>query len=468
MRTLILKDANSEIVMDGRFNVWRHIASFPKSWWVLFGFLAVFNAMDAAWGQMSDFDQPPINYQSTPGNDDVAKLAKRLETGEAKLQFDHQTGYLKSLLKELRIPVSSQTLVFSKTSLQIHRISPRRPRALYYNDNIYVGYVQHGDVLEIAATDPNQGAIFYTLSQEPSGVPEFVRDQGNCLSCHATSRTQHVPGYLMRSVYPDAAGQPKLSFGTFVTDSKSEFDQRWGGWYVTGSHGSMRHMGNVIADDTIDGFDREKGANQSDLSDHFLTDSYLLPSSDIVALMVLGHQSQMHNAIAAANFETRRALHQSFEMNRLLDRPDGYVSESANRRIQSSIRRVLEHLLMCGEFQLDDPVAGSPEFSRDFSAMASRDSKGRSLRDLNLETRLFDYPCSYLIHSDAFASLPDRVRVPVLNQLRLVLEGKDDSAEYSHLDEDTKRTILEILLDTHAEFRQHYQASNGSVSEDDR
>jgi len=403
----------------------------------------------------SNYERPPINYLHTEVHDAVAELARRLDAGEAKLDYDQQYGYLKSVLQALDVPTSSQTLVFSKTSLQLHRISPRQPRSLYFNDDVYVGYCQRGDVLEFAATDAKQGATFYTLSQEKSDRPKFVRDKGGCLTCHASTRTQNVPGYLIRSVFPDAAGRPKLGSGTFTTDHTSPFHERWGGWYVTGEHGQMRHMGNTICKGDETTFDRDKGANDMDLSDNFRTENFLTPHSDIVALMVLEHQTQMHNAIAAANYETRAAIHQSFQMNELLERPSGFLSESAQRRISASADRVLRYLFFCDEFQLTDSVQGSTSFAIDFAARGKRDSEGRSLRDFDLQTRLFKYPCSYLIHSAAFAGLPEQVHSQILPKLSDILHGRDTSGKFNHLTPSMRAELLEILRDTWPPLNQH-------------
>lgn len=400
----------------------------------------------------NDLEKAPIQYSTADVGDPVARLSEQLGSGERELEFEKKFGYLKSVLEALEIPTSSQSLVFSKTSLQLSRISPRRPRALYFNDDVYVGYCQNGDVLEIAATDPKQGAIFYTLSQKETAEPKFKRDNGSCLTCHATNRTQRVPGYLVRSVFPDAAGRPLFRKGTFTSDHTSPFNERWGGWYVSGTHGSMGHMGNVVCRDDDEPFDYASGANDLDLSDNFRTEKYLTPHSDIAALMVLEHQTQMHNALAAANYETRRALHQSFSMNELLGRPEGTISELAERRIESSAERVLKHLLFCDEFPLTDQIRGSSSFANEFVARGKPDSRGRSLRDFEMKTRMFRYPCSYLIHSEAFASLPDPVRIQVLRRLKKILNSAKTSAEFAHLTRETKRDITAILMDTHPEF----------------
>ncbi len=399
-----------------------------------------------------DFEKPPIDYLNAPVNDSVHRLSELTQSGELTLDYDEEFGYLKSVLKALDVPESSQTLVFSKTSLQLHRISPRHPRSLYFNDEVYVGYCQKGDVLELAATDPKQGAIFYTLSQDASDKPKLTRDRGGCLTCHASTRTQNVPGYLVRSVFPDAAGHPKLGSGSFTIDHKSEFKDRWGGWYVTGSHGSMRHMGNSVCRGEEHEFDREQGANVSGLDGYFRTATYLTPHSDIVALMVLEHQTQMHNAIAAANYETRQAIHQSFQMNELLERPEGYLSDSAIRRINAVVDKVVEHLFFVDEFQLTDKVVGSSPFSDEFESRGPKDLRGRSLREFDLTTRLFRYPCSYLIYSAAFDGLPDEARHRILDQMIEVLDGKDSSDRFAHLNDEVRANIREILVDTKPEF----------------
>lgn len=405
--------------------------------------------------QSSTFEQPPIDYLNAPVNDPVTQLAGRIATGTTRLDFDDQQGYLLAVLKELDIPISSQTLVFSKTSLQLQRISPRRPRALYFNDDVYVGFCQNGDVLEFAATDPMQGAIFYTLDQSKADSPDFVRDRGSCLTCHASSRTQNVPGYLVRSVFADGSGYPILGSGTFNTDHTSPLNERWGGWYVTGTHGATKHMGNVLYDKADIRGNRElsdKGSNIRSLDSLVSTTAYPSPHSDLVALMVLEHQIQMHNAIAAANYETRQALHQSFQMNELLERGEGHISESAQRRIAAVAENVVRHLLMTGEIRLSEPVAGTSGFAEEFAARGKRDSQGRSLRELDLQDRVFKYRCSYLIDSPAFDTLPDQVRTRIYDRLVDVLINGETSKDFQHLAEQDREVVAEILRELKPEF----------------
>ena len=405
---------------------------------------------NSAHGQFGDYEREPINYETAETNDDAAKLAEKIASGEQVIAWDDKHGYLPGLLAAFDIPVESQTLVFSKTSLQLSRISPRHPRALYFNDDVYVGWCYEGDVIEIAVTSPTQAAVFYTVRQKHVDRPTILRDRGQCLACHASSRTQNVPGYLLRSVFPDRSGQPMYGSGTKLTNMASEYDDRWGGWYATGSHGSLRHMGNQIAtgEDGRAVLDRDEGANRPTLDEFFDTSAYLSGHSDIVALMVLAHQTQMHNALAKANFETRLAVHQSQEMNKLLDRAPDYLSDSAQRRIAQAAENVVEHLLMCDEPELNSQVKGSSDYAKVFEAMGPRTADGRSLRDFDLKNRLFRYPCSYLVYSDAFAGLPDLVRQKIVSRVNEILKADDPVEGYEHLTIEDRRAILGILRET--------------------
>lgn len=416
------------------------------SLWIALATGQIYVAARSVHAQYDQYDGPPIHYSTAEVDDRVARLADDIEQGARDLPYDEQFGYLSALLEALEVSPESQMLVFSKTSMQAHRISPQRPRAIYFNDDVYVGYCRGGEVLEIIAQSAKQGPTFYTLEQTPQDKPELVRDRGGqCLACHQSHRTQNVPGYLIRSVFPTRSGQPEFGSGTYTSDHTSRLKERWGGWYVTGTHGAMRHMGNVLYDKQAGELDREAGANRSSLSDLFSVQHYLTDHSDIVALMIVEHQTQMHNALTWANFETRRAVHQSQTMNEILDREPSYLSETSERRINSAVDRVLQYLLFCDEFPLASPVEGTSRFAADFEAQGVRDSAGRSLRDLDLNERLMKYPCSYMIYSDAFAGLPDLVRGRILAKLRTILEQEDTSDEYGHLTTTERQAIREIL-----------------------
>ena len=421
--------------------------AFPG--WLLFCAVALITGGGRGYAQL-DFEQKPIEYSERPTADSVARLQAGLDAGAVRLTFDSRHGYLPAVLEQLGISTTSQMLVFSKTSFQLRRISSQRPRAVYFNDTTYVGWVQGGDVVEVATVDPDQGAVFYTLEQNETAKPVFVRDRGECLSCHASSRTQNVPGLLVRSVFADRSGQPQFGSGTFTIDHRSPLDKRWGGWYVTGQHGQMRHMGNAFSEDRArpDVIDREQGANVNDLRELVDVDPYLQTTSDIVALMVLEHQTQMHNFIIRANYEARSAAYQDEMMNAALGRPADYQSESSIRRIETAAEKLVEYLLFSSEFPLASPVRGAPAFTEQFAAQGPRDSRGRSLRDFDLQTRMFRYPCSYLIYSDAFTHLPATVQKVVRKRLREILVENVADPKFVHLSAADRQAIAEILRET--------------------
>jgi hypothetical protein len=420
--------------------------------------LAVTAAVAAGLADAQDaFDREPINYSTAEPDDAISRLQARIAKGEVPFEHGQWHGYLKALLRELHVPVSSQVLVFSKTSFQPSRISPRTPRALYFNDDVYVGWVQDSSTLELSVADAKLGTNFYTLSRS-KGNPQIVRETHQCLQCHASSHTNQIPGHIVRSVYPGQDGTPIYRAGTFRTDQSSPFEQRWGGWYVSGSHGKQRHMGNVVVEnpDKPEVLDVEAGANVHDLSTIFDTSPYLTAHSDLVALFVLEHQAQLHNLLTAANFETRRALHHQAEMNRLFNEPEGYQSETTKSRIRNSCRRLVKYMLFSGEAPLTDKVTGTSEFAAEFAARGPFDEQGRSLRQFDLERRLFKFPCSYLVYSSAFNGLPQAALEQTYRQLYDVLTGQDDDEQFAHLTVADRQAILQILKQTKSDLPKYW------------
>jgi hypothetical protein len=413
-------------------------------------FVAVLLA--AAAPQQAPYDLPPIGYRDARPADPVSELRVRVESGRASLAYDDEHGYLKAFLAELSVPISSQTLVFSKTSFQRHRINPRHPRAIYFNDDVYVGWVQSGEVVEISAVDPQLGAVFYTLSQERTDRVRLLRQTDNCLQCHdSQGLTLGVPGHILRSVYPSGDGTPHFNRGTFRTTDASPFSERWGGWYVTGEHASMRHLGNLrFPDDPAADTERfrERGANVTDLAGLVDTAPYLAPTSDIVALMVLQHQAHVHNLITRANHETRIAMVQCREINRLTGDPPGTLTPGTRSRILSNCEPLVRALFFSEEAPLAGPVQGSAPFAADFEKRGPFDSKGRSLRQFDLRTRLFRHPLSFLVHSKAFAGLPAEARDVVSGRMRDVLLGRETGKAYAHLSDADRAAILGILRET--------------------
>ena len=403
------------------------------------------------------FSEPPINYRSNDLSDPVTQLQHRLEAGKASLTFEPEHGYLRSVLRLLQVPVESQTLVFSKTSFQYPKISPEHPRALYFNDDVYVGSVHDGKAIEIVSFDPMQGAIYYLLDEHQVEKPAFQRAELDCTQCHIAAGTRGVPGVLLRSVSVTPTGTLVPGTKAFITDQESPWNERWGGWYVTGSPGSSAHMGNAVTGGAAPTFDAA---------------AYLSPDSDVVAHLVLAHQTQMHNLITLTNYKTRLALADAPGADaqgaaRAAAAPavpgsSSALSGATQRQIQRPAEQLLRYLLFSNEAPLPGDgklsLGTSSAFAKQFAARGPRDSRGRSLRDLDLTTRIFRYPCSYLIYSDSFDALPEPARGYVYHRLLQVLSGQDQSPDFARLSASDRQAILEILLDTKHGLPEEWQS----------
>jgi len=403
-------------------------------------------------------DSPAIGYRQAVSQDAVARLQRRINSGEVKLEYSEKNGYLESVLKALNVPASSQGLVFSKTSFQLHRIMPSSPRAIYFNDELYVGWVRGGDVLELAAVDPKLGGVFYILDQEKTTRPRFQRND-ECLQCHASNSTRNVPGFIVRSVYPDARGYPIAPLGGFVTTHSSPIKERWGGWYVSGTHGGERHLGNIRFEEKGTEYNPAQLGTQNltGLEPRFNTQNYLTPHSDIVALMVLEHQTQAHNLIAKLSYETRLALHNQQVMNEALQQSNDEMSDSTRRRIRHAAEDLVRYLLFAGEAMWQAPISGPGSFAKEFAAQGPRDKQGRSLRDLDLRRKLFRYPCSYLIYSEAFDELPQPALDELYRQLWLALTGETKDKELVAIPAADRQAVLEILRQTKRNLPAYFQ-----------
>jgi hypothetical protein len=260
-----------------------------------------------------------------------------------------------------------------------------------------------------------------------------------------------VPGVTVRSVYPGGDGLPHFERGGFRTTYRSPLAERWGGWYVSGEHGAMRHLGNAVyPDDPAADTSRlvERGANVTDLSRKLDVSPYLADSSDIVALMVLEHQTTVHNLITRANHETRTAIVQSDEINRMSGAPLRPLTDGTVRRIRFACEPLLEALFFSGEAALTDRVKGTSSFVEDFEKRGPFDRHGRTLRQFDLVKRMFRYPLSYLVYSKAFAGLPKEARDYVAGRLKEILQGRDETQTYTHLGASDRQAILEILRET--------------------
>jgi len=370
-------------------------------------------------------DHPAIQYHAREAHDPVAELNKKLSSGSVSFAFDPVRGYLPSALDALKIAIDSQIAVFSKTSVQAGIISPKNPRTIFFNDAVAVGWMR-GGFIELAAQDPQQGIIFYLLPQQQVTTPQFIRTD-KCLSCHHSYNTLGVPGMLARSVVADPRGVAMPYLGNSLTDHRSPFDERWAGWYLTGSVGSMRHLANAPVADAgkFDEAITPDTLNLRSLDGKFDTSAYLSSHSDVVALMVFNHQMMMMNLLTRVGWETR-----------------------AGTPPRDNVKELVDYLLFVDERPLPGKVQGSSGFAESFAALGPVDRKGRSLRQLDLERRLLRYPCSYMIYSAAFDALPDEARRAIYQRMWDVLSGADPDKRYARLSAGDRQAIIEIVRDT--------------------
>ena len=381
-------------------------------------------------------NHPAIQYSTGPTENVVATLNRELQAGAVSLDHAGRNGYLRSVLDALGIPLESQITVFSKTSFQASHITTQNPRALFFADTVAVAWVRDAEVLEVATQDLRQGVVFYTLNQSPVETPQFVREE-HCLLCHLSWDTLGVPGLQVLSTAPLSSDPNDYATG-FVSDHRSPLEERWGGYYVTGSTGGVAHMGNIEVTDVDDppppGTVPPELATLDGLFD---ADGYPASHSDVVALMGLEHQARMTNLITRIGWEARRI--------EFRDPADG---ADFDELIRDAAIDVVDYLLFVDEVPLPSPIVGTSGFAEWFGSRGPRDSQGRSLRKFDLQHQLFRYPCSYMIYTPAFDALPELAKAAVFERLWYVLSGEATGEPYGRLSLADRLAIVEILRDT--------------------
>lgn len=375
-----------------------------------------------AWPAADAGEAHPVNR--------IERLRQKLTAGE-HLAAGDRWGYLPAMLEQLEISPDSQTLVFSKTSFQQHQISPERPRAIYFNDDCYVAWVRDSPTIEFAVADGEEGARFYTLpdsNQTDSNQtavdfaqvsPVLVENKTRCTDCHQNA--------------------------------------------VTGEHGAARHLGNVVCHDPerIDWVDCEQGANQRHLPAAIMPEAYLRQTSDIFALMVLAHETQMHNhltRLAAAARDMERGAGDG----QVPDAAQAVTRAAVEERFHRVVEAFMRYLLFADEPPLAAPLSSDSPYRHGFQQRGPRDRQGRSLRDFDGTRYLFTYPCSFLIYGETFAALPELAQVAVGRRLRELLLDQVDLREggqpWPRPTPAERVAVAEILAETVPGFWQRYVA----------
>lgn len=432
--------------------------------------LAALSAQGDTTRAVLDSEYNLIGYNEKATRNPVAQLADRLESGEVELEWREERGYLDSLLEALNISPASQVLVFSPTSLQYRLISPETPRALFFNDETYIGFVQKSTIVEIATMDAEKGLVFYVFNNSRQAREQFERASQGCLVCHDSQGAMGggVPIHMaLSSIYTESNRNIKSVSGPDMVTDRTPLADRWGGWYVSGWNGSQPHLGNIRLPDPGDLSQLDEAmkgnGNLVTLEGAGLLDvsPYPRPTSDMVALLVLEHQLTVQNELTYVLFKAPAVLSRLG----LSEAGDVATWDALPERARDVLARMLDDLvdamLFVDAAEYEDRIAGLREYEDWFQAQGPKDGQGRSLRDLDLGRGLLEHPLSYLIHSDTFDGLPSFARDYVFARLADILEGRVDGEDYAHLSTQDRRAILEILMDTKPEFRAY---ANGARS----
>ncbi len=396
-------------------------------------------------------DHPAIEYYERSVDGPVARLSAQLESGSIELdKRGDGLGYLPALLEQLGVNADSQVLVFSKTSFQAPKIAPDNPRAIYFNDEVAVAFIPGSNAIEVASIDPDLGPVFYTADVHNLGTTGFERRQV-CLKCHLGPATSGVPGLFVGSVFPGPTGRP-APVDAIITDHRTPLEKRWGGWYVNATRGQQKDRSNAVASNPAQPLllDEDQGRNRTHLYGKIDPEMYWSPVSDIVALMTFEHQTQMLNYITRVGWEERIAEH------------EGNITPLRRALIDADVDALVAYMLFADEVALPEPLEGVSTFTKTFPERGPHDEHGRSLRDFDLEKRLFRYPLSYMVYSRSFDALPDTVREEIYRRLYDVLTGADQEERFAHLSAEDRGSILEILRDTKPGLPDYFKSDRTS------
>ncbi len=406
-------------------------------------------------GFIYDSDYPFIGYSGTPEHNDIAHLAARVAHANVKLTYSEPRGYLDSLLAALHIDPASQVLVFSKTSLQVDAIGPQTPRAIYFNDDTYVAWISGSKLLEISAMDSMMGTVFYTVMDRPSEPANFERETTRCLACHDTFSLAGggVPNFLLLSAYTRRQKEIVTNEVANQTTDQTPLEERWGGWYVTGQLGGLKHLGNILPGPagTVPA-SSVRWTSRTNLDDLFDTKPYLSDKSDVLALLALQHQVDIHNLIIHANYKCRRLMEQTSPGSSTRNVRWVELPPIVRQRFADLLEPLVRGMLFVDAAKFTTPIRSTSGFARSFEARGPRDPKGRSLRDFDLDKRLFKYPLSYLVYSEGFDFLPTAAREYVYRRFEEILTGRDESAAFSNLSPSDRHAIREILRATKPDY----------------
>ena len=407
----------------------------------------------------TSYEYALIGYESQAQNNPISRMQSALVSGEVALDYAEKRGYLESLLTALNIDSSSQLLVFSPTSLQNRLISPETLRAIYFNDNTYIGFVQNSSIVEVTTVDERFGVVFYTFDNAQGTQRYFERANQTCLVCHDSAGTMGggVPMLMaLSSVYSDR-NVPLESFsGIGNVVDQTPIKDRWGGWYVTGRHGLQPHLGNILLEhpEDLENLDDFRVWNLETLEGAGFLDTspYLRSTSDIVAFMVLEHQVTVQNQITDVKFKAPAVLKRLNMEAAMAAQSWAELPEPAEQILKPLLDKLVEQMVFIDAAEMMSPITGSEAFAESFMARGPADESGRSLRELDMRDRMFRYPLSYLVYTEDFDTMPLYAIDYVYQQLAAYLGGQELWEGRSQYSLEERHDALEILAATKTEF----------------
>jgi len=380
-----------------------------------------------------DLDSEPHRYFQRTAVDRFSRRIPELAEGRLPLDRSSERAFLKSLLRALDIPESSQLLVFSNTSLQLSLINPNNPRALYFSDDLYLGYVPGGKI-EVATIDAELGAVFYIFDIPRSDSRVVVERARRCMNCHANEDTLKVPGLSVKSVAPGPGGGSLDTFHPGQSGHTQPLAERFGGWYVTGTGGFDGHWGNRMGRL----YQGELSATPLEPGTRFSFERYPVATSDLLAHLLHEHQVGGVNRLIRAQYRFRELHH----------RNGGSVPQALPPDLETELADLLGYLLFAQEAPIPaSGIPGNPAFREGF-ARNRKVVDGHSLKDLDLQTRLLRFRCSYLIHTPFFEGLDADLRRRILRDLDHALSPEKRNAASRHLSDSEAAVIRTILRAT--------------------
>lgn len=405
-------------------------------------FCATISAEESYQTPMVNYREPPtvdfekkIHQYYTKNTDDSFKKVSEFLTQKStnELQFDSEKESLHNLLSDLNISIHSQTLVFSNTSLQLSRISQNNPRAIFFNDNLYLGYVP-GGFIEIIGIDAQIGAIPYVFKLPQKGDLQYpqIRRSTRCMRCHATKQTGGVPGLLLSSVIPAETGGSLDNLNPGKPGHNLPYTRRFGGWFLTNQADNHNNWSNSIGVMNQKGQIKQK---KIQLPVYNISKYHLSNESEMVTHLVMEHQIGFTNLCISAQYALRES--------RL----------SKNKSTKHQVEDYFVEQLLRYSLFVDEPNLSIPSdketsrFITYFEKSYPKKNPFNLFRKIELNTRLFKTRCSYMLGTPVFKALPDDFKNTFMISLREIVSKKNTELSFlgSHLEEDERERILHVL-----------------------